>query len=39
MITAVPRTPMTEAEHNDLSQQAVELLRALQLIRVVIHHE
>ena len=39
MITTVPRIPMTEAEHSDLSQQAVELLRALQLIRVVLHHE
>ena len=39
MITAVPRIPMTEAELSDLSQQAVELLRALQLIPVVLHHE
>jgi len=39
MITAVPRIPMTEAKHIDLSQQAMELLRALQLIRVVLHHE
>ena len=39
MITAVPRIPMTEAEHSDLSQQAMELLRALQLIHVVMHHE
>ena len=30
---------MTEAEHNDLSQQAAELLRALQLIRTIIYYE
>ena len=37
LIAAVPRIYMSEAEHNDLAQQAAELLRALQLIRVVTH--
>jgi len=39
LIAAVPRIHMTEAEHNDLSQQASELLRALRLIRTVIYYE
>ena len=39
LISAVPRIPMTEADHWDLSQQAMELLRALHLIRVVSHPE
>jgi len=34
LIATVPRIFMTEAEHNDIAQQAAELLRALQLIRV-----
>ena len=34
LIVTVPRIFMTEAEHNDIAQQAAELLRALQLIRV-----
>jgi len=36
LIATIPRT---EAEHNDLSQQASELLRALQLIRTVVYYE
>jgi len=39
MITAVPRIPLTESDHYDLSQQAMELLRALHLLRVVTHPE
>ena len=39
LIAAVTRIHMTEAEHNDLSEQAAELLRALQLIRIVIYYE
>jgi len=39
MISAVPRIPMTEADHYDLLQQAMELLRTLHLIRVVSHPE
>ena len=38
LIAAVPRIHMTEAEHNDLAQQAAELLRALQLIRTVVYY-
>jgi len=38
LIAAVPRIHMSEAEHNDLSQQATELLRALQLIRTVVYY-
>ena len=34
LIATVPRIFMTQAEHNDIAQQAAELLRALQLIRV-----
>jgi len=34
LIAAVPRIYMSEAEHNDIAQQAAELLRALQLIRI-----
>jgi len=37
LIAAVPRIYMSKAEHNDLAQQATELLRALQLIRIVAH--
>jgi len=37
LIAAVPRIYMSEAEHNDIAQQAAELLRALQLIRVATH--
>jgi len=38
-ISAVPHIPMTEADHYDLAQQAMELLSALHLIRVVSHPE
>ena len=39
LIVAIPRISMTKAEHNDLSQQASELLHALQLIRTVVYYE
>jgi len=38
LIAAVRRIHISEAEHNDLAQQAAELLRALQLIRTVVYH-
>ena len=39
LIAAIPHISMAEEEHHDLSKQAHELLRALQLIRTVVYHE
>jgi len=35
MVSVVPHIPMAETDHYDVAQQAVELLHALHLIRVV----
>jgi len=39
MISTIPHVPLTEADHYDLAQQAMELLSAIHLIRIVPHPE
>ena len=39
LIASIPHIIMSEEEHQELSQLTYELLRAIQLIRTVVHYE